>query len=81
MFNPAYNMLPRDSWAIQSNMCQRASDFALDATTQSMCCPSLSYCCPNSIESCADPRAILIDVNQLRVGRQQLEQAIVTGWV
>ena len=80
MLNPAYNIVPRDDWVEQAALCQAAADFLYDHQTQSICCPSLSYCCPNSINSCADPRAILLDVTKLTAPRPALDRSIAIGW-
>ena len=56
--NPLYEILPRGQWLVEAGICQRSEDFAYDASSQSLCCPSVDYCCPNSVTNCdTDPRA------------------------
>ena len=76
MLNPVYDLQPRMAWVAQSNICQRATDFAYDAASDSLCCPSPNYCCPNSLNSCASPRAILFDALSSNVSKE----AIVGTW-
>ena len=65
MLNPFYELLPRDAWVVESNICQSAADFVLDHATGSICCPSPDYCCPNSVANCSRPEAILFDATNV----------------
>ena len=76
MLNPVYDLLPRMRWIADSHICAKPTDFAYDAKSDSLCCPSPNYCCPNSLANCADPSAVLFDAIDAGVPAQ----AVVQQW-
>ena len=79
--NPLYDLLPRNSWLVESDTCQRLEDFSWDNVSQTLCCPAPDYCCPNSLHDCSDPRAVLYDAEKAHGGAGIPREVLMTGWL
>ena len=80
MLNPVYDILPRESWVVDSGICQAPGDFVFDPTSETLCCPSPDYCCPNSVDTCSDERAVLYDATAADGGRGVPTTLLEEGW-
>jgi hypothetical protein len=78
--NPVYDFYPRGKWVVDSGICQRDSDFILDPSTGTLCCPSPDYCCPNSAYNCSAPGAVLFNAATANGGQPVPEKEILGGW-
>lgn len=75
--------MPRGSWAVDSGVCQRLSDFVLDPTSKTLCCPSPDYCCPHAASNCSAGRTegvTLFDLATANGGQPVEERHLVGGW-
>ena len=75
--NPLYDFLPRGNWVVEAGVCQRPSDFILDPTSNTLCCPSPDYCCPHAAANCSAGRAagvVLFDLSTANGGQPVLER-------
>ena len=79
--NPLYDLLPRNSWLVESGTCQRPEDFSWDNVSQTLCCPAPDYCCPNSLHDCSDPRAELYDMEKAHGGAGVPRAVLQSGWL
>ena len=81
--NPLYDFLPRGNWVVEAGVCQRPSDFILDPTSNTLCCPSPDYCCPHAAANCSAGRAagvVLFDLSTANGGQPVLDRHLVGGW-
>lgn len=75
--------MPRGSWVVDSGVCQRLSDFVLDPTSKTLCCPSPDYCCPHAASNCSAGRTegvTLFDLATANGGQPVEERHLVGGW-